>query len=67
MNAELYFGMKAGKVWESLCQGTRTMTQLQKMTGMTARDVSLGIGWLAREGKVEAQNLKSKNIKFRLL
>jgi hypothetical protein len=67
MKSEIYFGMKAGKVWETLSKGTRTMTQLQKATGLTLRDVSMGLGWLAREGKIQPENAKSKNVRFKLV
>jgi hypothetical protein len=67
MDSNEYFGMKAGKVWESLCKGTRTLTQIQKATGLTLRDVSMGLGWLAREGKILPENPKSKNVKFKLI
>lgn len=67
MESNEYFGTKAGKVWESLNNGTRTLTQLQKTTGLTVRDVSMGLGWLAREGKIKPENVRSKNVKFKLV
>ena len=67
MESNEYFGKKAGKVWESLCNGTSTLTQLQKTTGLTMRDVSMGLGWLAKEGKIQPENVRSKNVKFKLI
>ena len=66
MDANEYFGMKAGKVWEILTKGEKTLTQLQKATGMTQKDVSMGLGWLAREGKIRPINPKSVKGKFQL-
>ncbi len=49
-----FFGQFAGKVWKALnSQGPRTLTQLQKSTGLSLKEVSMGLGWLAREGKVK--------------
>ena len=67
MESNEYFGMKAGKVWEALCKGTKTLTQIQKNTGLTLKDTSMGLGWLAKEGKIHPENIKSKNVKFKLV
>ncbi len=50
-----FFGQFAGKVWKALsAQGPRSLTQLQKSTGLSLKEVSMGIGWLAREGKIKS-------------
>ncbi len=67
MEANAYFGMKAGKVWKALTRGSKTLTQLQKDTGMTTKEVSLGLGWLAREGKIRPINAKSVKGRFELV
>ena len=67
MKAEIFFGTKAGKVWHQLCKGPRTLTQLQKQTGMTVREVSMGLGWLAREGKINPINPKSVKGRYELI
>ena len=61
-----FFGTKAGKVWEALKEGPKTITQLQKATGLTLKEVCIGLGWLAREGKILASNLEGMHIKFHL-
>ena len=66
MDANEYFGMKAGKVWEALTKGAKTLSQLQKNTGMTAKEVSMGLGWLAREGKINPIKPGSVKGKFEL-
>ena len=67
MEANEYFGTKAGKVWEQLCKGSKTLTQLQKGTGMTVREVSMGLGWLAREGKIKPISPNSVKGRFELI
>lgn len=61
-----FFGTKAGKIWEALRDGPKTMTQLQKVTGMTQKEVCMGLGWLAREGKIVVMNLEGMHLKFQL-
>jgi predicted Rossmann fold nucleotide-binding protein DprA/Smf involved in DNA uptake len=67
MDPNEYFGIKAGKVWEALSKGSKTLTQLQKNTGLTVKDVSMGLGWLAKEGKVRPINPNSVKGKFELI
>jgi hypothetical protein len=48
-----FFGPIAGKVWKALnAGGPKTLTQLQKSTGLSLKEVSMGLGWLAREDKL---------------
>ena len=67
MEANEYFGANAGRVWEALSKGSKTLTQVQKNTGLTLKEVSMGLGWLAREGKVRPINPKSVKGKFELI
>ena len=62
-----FFGTKAGKVWHSLMEGPKTLSQLQKSTGMTLKEVSMGLGWLAREGKVRMNDTESMAPRFEVI
>jgi len=54
-------GETAGKVWHLLSdEGPQTLAQLKKKLNGTGDVVSLALGWLAREDKVEIQ-LDKKN------
>jgi DNA-binding transcriptional regulator GbsR (MarR family) len=62
-----FFGKLAGKVWHALKgRGPMTLTQLQKSTGLTLKEVSMGLGWLAKENKVKIKNAGSVQAKFEL-
>ncbi len=61
-----YFGNHAGKVWSTLRDGPKTLSQLQNETGLTAKEVSMGLGWLAREGKVRIRNPDGLHFTFEL-
>jgi predicted Rossmann fold nucleotide-binding protein DprA/Smf involved in DNA uptake len=52
MDAAALFGENAGKVWSALKEGPKTLTQIQKASNLTVKEASMGLGWLAREGKV---------------
>ncbi len=67
MNADEFFGSKAGEVWKVLKSGEKTLTQIQKATGLTPKEVSMGIGWLAREGKIRMKNTEGLYLRFELL
>lgn len=47
-------GIIAGKIWNALNEnGTLTGKDLKKAAGkLTDKDLFLGLGWLAREGKI---------------
>jgi predicted Rossmann fold nucleotide-binding protein DprA/Smf involved in DNA uptake len=66
MEAKEYFGSNAGKVWNALSKGSKTVTQLQKSTGLSLKEVGIGLGWLAREGKIAAMNPGSVQTRFQL-
>ncbi len=52
MDVVSVFGSLAGKVWKALSEGEKTFTQIQKSTGLSVKEVGIGLGWLAREGKI---------------
>ncbi len=66
MDANEYFGSNAGRVWNALSKGSKTLTQLQKSTGLSLREVSIGLGWLAREGKIAPTSPNSVQTRFQL-
>ncbi len=46
-------GLWAGKVWTALDEdGTLGVKKLKKVTKLKEKEIFAGIGWLAREGKV---------------
>jgi len=52
MNSQV--GETAGKVWHALSSaGPLTMAQLKKKLNGSGELLSFGLGWLARENKVE--------------
>jgi predicted Rossmann fold nucleotide-binding protein DprA/Smf involved in DNA uptake len=67
MDANEFFGSKAGEVWKALKSGERTLSQIQKSTGLTPKEVSMGLGWLAKEGKIRINNFEGLYLKFELL
>jgi hypothetical protein len=51
MDAEI--GTAAGRIWQYLhTHGAVSWPQLQRGTRLPARLLAMGMGWLAREGKV---------------
>ncbi len=59
-------GTVAGKIWHHLHQNSgATAAKLKKEIGASPDLVMLGLGWLAREGKVEFQQ-KGKVLTIRL-
>ncbi|MBN2330403.1 MAG: winged helix-turn-helix domain-containing protein [Candidatus Aenigmarchaeota archaeon] len=68
MDSDEFFGAKAGKVWKVLHGAdSKTLTQLQKSTGLTLKEVSVGLGWLAREGKIRLVRSGNSQVKFKLV
>ena len=68
MESVEFFGAKAGKVWKVLKEAdARTLTQLQKSTGLTLKEVSMGLGWLARESKITLIRSGNMQIKYKLV
>jgi hypothetical protein len=66
MEAHELFGNFAGEVWHALKEGDKTLSQLQKATGLTAKEVSMGLGWLAKEGKILVKNPEGLYHRFSL-
>jgi len=65
MDTMEFFGKNAGRVWTSLKNsGPQTLTQLQKSTGLTVKEVGAGLGWLAKEGKIALKNAEGLHPKF---
>lgn len=61
-------GVIAGKIWNALNeQGTLTGKDLKKAAGkLNDKDLYLGLGWLAREGKIATAEVE-KDITITLL
>ncbi len=58
---EAKVGEAAGKVWQALhANGSMDKSALAKATGLSNDLVNQGIGWLAREGKIDADVQKKK-------
>lgn len=52
-------GTHAGAVWNMLHEkGRMDLTQLKKETKLTDKEIIAAIGWLAREGKVQSEEVK---------
>ena len=67
MESEEFIGTFAGKVWKVLREGDKTLSQIQKSAGLTTKEASMGLGWLAREGKITIKNADGLYFKFSLL
>ncbi|MEG1563271.1 MAG: winged helix-turn-helix domain-containing protein [Bacteroides sp.] len=54
-------GLVAGQIWSAL-NGTNGLTakQLKKATKLVDKDLFLGLGWLLREEKISAQEIKGE-------
>lgn len=49
-----YIGLAAGMVWHCLGQyGPITPPEISLVTGLEEESARMGIGWLAREGKIQ--------------
>jgi len=59
-------GHAAGAIWNALVQTQRaTVAELRKKTGLSVDQINRGIGWLAREDKLQAEQ-KGKTLRFSL-
>jgi hypothetical protein len=68
MDSVEFFGKKAGRIWHALKEGgPQTLTQLQKSSGLTLKEVGMGIGWLAKENKLKINNGSPLHSRFELL
>jgi len=60
---ELEIGEAAGNIWTILAaKGSMSRTQLGKAAGLSTHLLNQGIGWLAREGKLEVIKDKKKEV-----
>ncbi len=60
-------GQSAGQIWEYLnTNGESTLTKMKKDLDLQGNFAELGLGWLAREGKVEITR-KGTSTKVRLI
>ncbi len=56
MNTEELFGKDAEKVYAALKEyGKLPAYKISRLTGMPINDVCGGLGWLARDGKIEVE------------
>ena len=56
-------GATAGVIWNYLDNnGQITMAALQKGTKLNKASLDMGIGWLAREGKIQIEGKRTKRI-----
>ncbi len=46
-------GNNAGLVWSALENGELNVKAVKKATKLTEKDMNLALGWLAREGKIQ--------------
>ena len=46
-------GISAGLIWATLEAGEANVKAIKKATKLAEKDLNLGLGWLAREGKVK--------------
>ena len=60
-------GELAGKIWSSLNEnGAQTLKQIKKTAKITEKDFYLGLGWLLREDKVNANEVEGGETTFKL-
>ena len=60
-------GLSAGQIWEYLNNnGEASLTQMKKDLDLKGNFAELGLGWLAREGKVEISK-KGTSTKVKLV
>lgn len=55
-------GTSAGKIWNTLNGSEKALTEkeLLSLTKLSGQSLYLGLGWLAREGKLESDGKKFK-------
>ncbi len=60
-------GLSAGQIWEYLSnKGESSLSQMKKDLDLKGNFAELGLGWLAREGKVEISK-KGTSTKVKLV
>lgn len=53
-------GINAGLVWQALQNGELEVKAVKKATKLTEKDLNLALGWLAREGKVNFNEVEKE-------
>lgn len=53
-------GINAGLVWQALQNGEMEVKAVKKATKLTEKDLNLALGWLAREGKVNFNEVEKE-------
>ena len=53
-------GINAGLVWQALQSGEMEVKAVKKATKLTEKDLNLALGWLAREGKVNFNEVEKE-------
>ncbi|MDD2285856.1 MAG: winged helix-turn-helix domain-containing protein [Paludibacter sp.] len=53
-------GTNAGLVWQALQGGEQNVKAVKKATKLTEKDLNLALGWLAREGKVNFNEVEKE-------
>ncbi|MDR1585441.1 MAG: winged helix-turn-helix domain-containing protein [Prevotellaceae bacterium] len=53
-------GINAGLIWEALGNGELTIKEVKKAAKLTEKDLNLALGWLAREGKVNFNEIEKE-------
>lgn len=66
VGVEETFGKDAGKVWKALHEGSiLSVAQIASKAGMPPSEVYGGLGWLAREGKIDIVSGKITQYKLK--
>ena len=53
-------GINAGLIWSALEDGEKNVKAVKKATKLAEKDLNLGLGWLAREGKVKFNEVENE-------
>lgn len=53
-------GINAGLVWTALENGELNVKAVKKVTKLTEKDLNLAFGWLAREGKLNFNEVENE-------
>ena len=61
LNSNEFFGENAGKVYEFLSANPKvTIVEIKKLIKISDKEVAYGLGWLAKEGKIEVEKVGRK-------
>ncbi|MCE5332432.1 MAG: winged helix-turn-helix domain-containing protein [Bacteroidales bacterium] len=53
-------GNNAGLVWSALENGELNVKAVKKATKLTEKELNLALGWLAREGKIQFNEVEGE-------